>query len=134
MYTNNYDGKPFRPNVVIDLEPGVYWFDTESATGKTYLYRTLQKVVSFGDTVAYSYYDYEAGVDLAYRLRNCKDSIKVLILDRYDMYFNEYIDLIEELGDHCIILIDTKNPNGLEFGHDGVCFIQLEENKIYVYR
>lgn len=117
-----------RTKVKIDLDVGIYQFFSYSATGKTYLYNVLRDYQLYGSPVATITYDplnYTKLTDMI------KSDTKLIMLDRYDMYYGEYADVLERLADKCIILIDSKEP--LEFGEYALyCDINITPNEIEV--
>ena len=84
----------FDYNINILLDNGIYVFDAESATGKTWLCKQLKKLKAYGEPVdAVTYNDLLAGM----RLENVvKPQNKVVMLDRYDMYREDGYELINE--------------------------------------
>lgn len=136
MYQNIYDGKQYYPKLNIELEPGVYLFSLDSGTGKTYTRRVLNDVARYRDTLAYSYEDYICGRTLEEELKRVGGNPKVLLLDRYDIYVNEYhsiVNVVNALSESTIILVDLKNPDRLPFNYDDLAFIDLTEGEIDIY-
>lgn len=131
-YTNNYGGEQFLPNIEITGEPGVYFFDLESGIGKTYLLKSLKEVASFKDTIAYTYNDRLFLKDLKALVNEYRDNLKVIMLDRYDMYKNEFVDIIDSLADKCIVLIDVKEYEDVQCEFTGWAGIKRTEDSIKV--
>lgn len=127
MYVNNSR----RTKINIELDNGLWVFDDMSATGKTRLYKELKKHLIYdGDVVSFSYNDFLLGVDLRDLVSKHSDC-KVLLIDRYDMMYGKYTDIINEYADKSIVLIDCKRP--LTFtDKDDVCFITMTEDTITV--
>jgi hypothetical protein len=100
------DNRDIKIVVYGDSDKGVYTFQEDSATGKTWLCETLKKYRGFGDLVdGYSYSDYIRG----YRIKDLiGKGLKLVVLDRYDMYNGEMTDEIVELSKECLVLIDCK--------------------------
>lgn len=121
----------YNPIVEIRLGVGLYQFNSQSSTGKTWLYNCLKDFSLAGENVvAYTYNDYLQNVSLLHLLKN--KSPEVVLIDRYDMYLGEFKDLILELSKTAIVLVDCKQM--LPFGRfDNVCGIVLEDGKIEVY-
>ena len=96
---------------------GIYQLGDESGTGKTRLcnllidYRTIGKPV-----VGYSYRDYIRKQQLSDYIN---DGLKMIVIDRYDMYNGEMVADIIKLSEECIVLIDCKSipkiPARLEY-------------------
>ncbi len=113
--------------VCIDLEPGLYHFHPDSATGKTLL---LKMVKSLGekDKAAITYHDLMLGVDLA---KVIAQKPKLLILDRFDLY-DEDAPLLERLKTaDCITLVDYKTERRF-CDFDDTCFVTLGKNQLEV--
>ena len=125
MYVN----QEYNPNVNILLNNGIYVFDAESATGKTWLCKQLKKLKAYGEPVdAITYNDLLTRV----RLENVvKPQNKVIMLDRYDMYREAGYELINNCETTSIVLIDCKS--GFNGSRDTeMCFIDISENNIEV--
>ena len=75
--------------VNIDLEPGLYNFHPDSATGKTLLVKMI-KSLGEKDKIAITYHDILMGLDLN---RIISNNPKILILDRFDLYDEEAVKL-----------------------------------------
>jgi hypothetical protein len=109
-------------------EPGIYQFDSESATGKTRLSKLAKEYNSYGDPIdSYNYYDYR-------HKRNMLDMMdcKAIFIDRYDMYNGEFADSILELGKNHMVFIDCKSSLLI----DTPCrmaTIEMEEGRISIY-
>lgn len=128
MYLNKYNGKQYYPEIDIELDNGVYLFSIESATGKTRLCKALKDLEQYGDVIAYTYNDTIRKLDLKNLV---SDKTRVIMLDRYDMYFNMFADTIEKYSDKAIILVDCKLRDKIAFVHD-YAEVVLEKNKITV--
>lgn len=128
MYQNKYNGRQYYPEINIELDNWIYVFSIESATGKTRLYKALKSVEQHGDVVAYTYSDTITKLDLK-NLVN--EKTRVIILDRYDMYFNKFADVIEEYKDKAIVLIDCKVNDKIAFDHT-YAEVVMEKNKLTV--
>lgn len=128
MYQNKYNGRQYYPEINIELDNGIYVFSIESATGKTRLYKALKSVEQHGDVVAYTYSDTITKLDLKTLVN---ENTRVIILDRYDMYFNKFADVIEEYKDKAIVLIDCKVNDKIAFDHT-YAEVVMEKNKLTV--
>lgn len=113
------------------LRNGVYRFVCESAIGKTRLYYLLKDYYTAGEpVVAYSYTDYQMGLDLETLVNKVKPV--VIIVDRYDMFYGKYSDLLLEWGKSSVVLVDTKNI--LSFTeYDDACGIKMTPERVVVY-
>ena len=96
-----------RIKLDIELENGIYVFESESGVGKTYLAKVLKKYRTFNEPVAsYSYDDFSMDVSLEELLAN---KFKVVVIDRYDMYSSKKLnDIIEKYRRDSTILVDCK--------------------------
>lgn len=56
--------------------------------------------------ITYTYDDKWLGVKLDELARG--KELELVVIDRYDMFLNEYLDEINELGKKAIVLIDSK--------------------------
>lgn len=128
MYQNKYNGRQYYPEINIELDNGIYLFSIESATGKTRLYKALKSVEQHGDVVAYTYSDTITKLELKTLVN---EKTRVIILDRYDMYFNKFADVIEEYKDKAIVLIDCKVNDKIAFDH-AYAEVVMEKNKLTV--
>lgn len=114
--------------VEVDLENGLYVFTRRSAMGKSYLANMLRRYHSFGEPVnSYTFEDYLNNLELEAAVG---DLCKLLVVDRYDMYYGTYIQELVELSRHCIVLVDVKRPSPL--WKNNLCSIILEEGCIRV--
>ena len=117
-----------RTKVRINLDVGIYQFFSYSATGKTYLYDVLRDYQLYGLPVVAITYDPLNHTRLTDLI---KPDTRLIMLDRYDMYYGEYAGVLKRLADKCIILIDSKEP--LEFGEYALyCDINITPNEIEV--
>lgn len=122
------------PYVTIDLDNGIYVFDCESATGKSYLADRLRLLRSIGEPVdSFSFSDVAkfgnpdsalSGVDFS------MEELKVILFDRYDQYAGKFTDTINKLKSRCIVLIECKGRSGLNV--TGRCSIKFTKTQIEV--
>ena len=125
MYMNT----EYNPNVIINLNNGIYIFDNEPATGKTRLCKHLKKLKAYGEPVdSFTYNDLLRGDKLDTVL--IPDN-KVILLDRYDMYRNDGHDLINECAKDSIILIACNTPF-IGSLYSEICYIEMTEDSIEV--
>lgn len=121
----------FDVKVHVNLDNGLYRFENQSSTGKTWLCKTLKQYRTAGAQVAgYTYADKVAGLPV--RSIFYKDT-KLVVVDRCTLYSEE---VTEELLKHCkdtIILVDIKDLSQELAQLCDVCFIEIYPNKIVVY-
>ncbi len=89
-----------------DMGKELYVFNSESGTGKTYLRKVLEKCHVYGKPV--SAYSYETALLGLRPLDVCKPTDKLVVLDRYEMYQDEYDDDVCTLAENTCVLADTK--------------------------
>lgn len=93
----------FRVKIEVRVNPGVYSFQTLSGTGKTYLCKLCKKYHGYGlDIDGYNYYDYKLGNLLP-------ANVRLLVIDRYTMFQDVFMDEIYKLGETAIVLVDLKD-------------------------
>lgn len=117
----------YNRKVIIDLNPGLYNFHPESATGKTLL---LKMVKSIGDEnkVAVTYHDILMGFVLD---KVIASQPELIILDRFDLYDREAWKLEKLKNTNCITLVDYKTErNFCDF--DDTCFVTLHKDFLAV--
>lgn len=120
----------YLPHIKVELENGVYVFDGDSSTGKTYLCNLLKEKCCYGEPVTgYSYDDYLLNVDIGTRL--IPNKYKVIMLDRYDMFHGVGEDLIKACAKNAVVLIDSKTPLNFKVDYDS-CGIELTKDLIRV--
>ncbi len=113
--------------VSINLEPGLYNFHSDSATGKTLLVKMV-KSIGEKDMVAITYHDIIMGIDLN---KIISGNPKLLILDRFDLYDEESVKL-EALRDaDCVTIVDYKTERRF-CDFDDTCFVTLDRNQLEV--
>lgn len=91
-------------SVTIDLDPGIYAFERESATGKTRLYKYLEQLSASGESVAvYNYTSYRTGAKIV------PSEPDLLMVDRLDMFSNDF-EFLKQLNGltNTVVLIDAK--------------------------
>jgi hypothetical protein len=120
----------YNVDIFVKLDPGIYVFDNQSATGKTRLADLLSKFNAYGEPVAsYTYNDKLKGLTLEQMLGDRK--YDVILLDRYDMYNGEYTDIIEKYSKSGVVLIDCKSElKNIE--DDDWCMITMDSDRIEV--
>lgn len=114
----------------IELEPGIYVFDNQSATGKTRLAKLLSEYQAYGEpVVSYTYNDKLKGLSLGDFIKDKK--YKVILLDRYDLYNGDYSEDIKKHAKESIVLIDCKSEVK-NINDDEWCNIVMSEDSIEV--
>lgn len=117
----------YRMQIDIELTPGIYLFDNQSALGKTWLFNEMRKhECERNDIFTFTYND----LLLHHEFKIC-DSVKICILDRYDMYEGLFVDEIVNAASNCIILIDSKDLFSFT-DNDKFCYITLTDGRIEV--
>lgn len=113
--------------VSIDLTPGVYDFESSSATGKTLLVKMIK---SLGDKtkVALTYNDILLGIDLEGIIASQPE---ILVFDRFDMYDEKAAILKSLKGSEIIVLVDYKTQRHF-CNFDDTCWVTLTENSLEV--
>ena len=91
--------------IEIDLENGVYEFEHQGGTGKTYLCKLLTKLSQEGYPFATVTYKEGAVV-----VTGDLETAKLIIFDRLDLYVQSYnMEQMEKLGSHAIVLLVLKS-------------------------
>jgi len=118
-----------RCKITINLTNGLYVFGNKSATGKTRLYKELVKLKAYGNNVAaYTFNDKLLGHPIEDVLNS---GAEVILLDRYDMYSGDGVEIIDQIKDKCVLLIDCKKiPDKLP-DFEG-CTIKMTRDSIEV--
>lgn len=94
-------------SIIIPNQCGVYSFYPDGATGKTYLARKLSDAYSLGYPCYTVRYENSAIIEV-----EDKNSAKVMILDRFDMYGSlELLKEFEMLSEKAVVLVETKHPD-----------------------
>lgn len=123
-----YKNEDYNVKIYINLENGVYNFTGLSATGKTRLCKLLRELeASNGEVIGYTFNDKNLGIDLRSQVK--KLNPKVIMLDRLDMYPEEFMQDIQEWGKNAIVLLDYKGS--ANFNEDW-CYIKMTSNSIEV--
>lgn len=131
MYTC-YKGSP---RVEIKLENGIYVFEHESATGKSYLARRLKELRCYSSEPvdSFTFQDTRVHGDICSTLDGpdfTARELQVLLLDRYDLYCGKYTDFVNSLKDCCIVLVDCKGLSGLQV--TDMCWVKYSKQRIVV--
>lgn len=117
--------------ITIDLKPGVYIMDNESATGKTYLYKLINAANASGEKVlALTYNEVMTYSNVVCDLLG-REKYNFIMLDRYDLYAsNDILNLVHTLG--CPVLIDFKGRLPFNFSANW-CELEFNEEEIRLY-
>lgn len=117
----------YTPQIVINLEPGIYVFPNSSADGKTYLAMRLRQLHDDERVDSYTFVDRSH-----FGIEKVLDSSKndVVLIDRYDMYLGEGAGAIEQFSKTGVVLIDCKSRN-LPFGGKE-CVLLMDEGRLTV--
>jgi len=121
----------YRTQILVDAEQGLYIFDDESAIGKTRLYHELKGLQAAGEPVCAIRFD--DGVPIR-ELKRWTDEreIKVVMVDRYDMYHNKELDnLLGELCQKMSVLLDCKRGHTIRCDDETV-FMTMKLDRIEV--
>jgi len=119
----------YRTIIDVRLKNGAYLFSNSSGTGKTFLAKTLSKYATYGEPVAsYTYGDDRYGRSLKELL--ISDALKLIVLDRYDMYYGECLEEINRKPRNNILLIDAKQYKLLQ--NLPTCSVHLTKEGIIV--
>ena len=125
-----YSLDKYNVAINIDLEPGVYVFDNQSATGKTRLAKLLSEYQAYGEpVVSYTYNDKLRGISLMDFLKD--NNYKVILLDRYDLYNGDYAETIIKYSKDAVVLIDCKSELK-NIDNDDWCDIVMTQDRIEV--
>lgn len=109
----------FRIKVAVELGSGVYRLDAESGVGKTFLAGLFERYREYGARVrAYSYQDFLDGVLIEDVLDPGK--YDVVILDRYDMYYGEGVQRMQDVKGKMIVLADSKRQLNVASRHASI--------------
>ena len=128
-----WECKEYTIQIRIKLDNGFYFFDNESAIGKTYLAKLIEKYSGYGEPIlAYSYKEFMQGIDLDKLLEN---EYKVIVIDRYDMFEGYCLKALYDKSKNSIVLVDLKyitEKSSLVSLNAGWCTVVKEEDFIEV--
>lgn len=117
-----------KVKVIINLDNGVYYFDEESATGKTRLAKVFRGYTQDYPVASYSYDDLALKIPFDTLVKPGEQ--KVLVIDRYDIYKGTLTEQIKEFAKTGIVLIDCKGNPGVKCN---LCFIEMTADTIEVH-
>lgn len=117
------------PNIIIHKPDGVYTFDTESATGKTYLASLINRYRIYYNIRSFTYSDIQLDLNtvILFLQHNVYDLVMFDRADLYPDFFKEFTQLITK---HKLVLIDSKYK-GVSIPHQLVS-ISFNKEKIEV--
>lgn len=121
------------PEIIINLNPGFYLLESESGTGKTYLYNEMTKLAAAGlPVLGYTYQDYLKHVDLQKLVTERK--IDLLVIDRFDQYMhdNQIVAAIKSVVDKAVVLVDVKSSQFPQIATPRTVSLRLTSNSIEV--
>lgn len=120
----------YQIKISVNLDNGLYLFDNESAIGKSRLCSLLKKYRTYGEPVlSYPYDDFKIHLDIETIM--CSSDIKLVVLDRYDMYRGYALEFLERYSERSIVLIDCKHNFRTSLDYDW-CYVAMTANSIEV--
>ena len=119
-----------QTDFTIDLKNGVWLMDFASATGKTFVFKSV-RVIETG-TDEYYTFSYEDLVRCEPYLSEERISkCRLAVFDRYDLYAPKGAELINKLGKVCPVLVDCKHNDACLDVTDA-CFVILKRGSVEV--
>lgn len=119
-----------QTKICIDLPNGIYEFDAISGTGKTRLAKLLKELAVAGEPVmSYTYNDKVLGLDFDTVVKPGEQ--KLLVVDRYDLYRDEFNERINRFADTGVVLVDIKGGTTLKCDS---CLLTMDKSIIKVER
>jgi Ni2+-binding GTPase involved in maturation of urease and hydrogenase len=113
-------------------DSGLLIFANESGTGKTYLLELLKSLES--ESIAVVTYDRDENIQSAIINQIKKDSVKLVLLDRLDMYLdNSLVATINKYSANKVFLADLKHIENVGLKIKGSAVILLEQGRIRVF-
>lgn len=113
-------------------DSGLLIFANESGTGKTYLLELLKSLES--ESIAVVTYDRDENIQSAIINQIKKDSVKLVLLDRLDMYLdNSLVATINKYSTNKVFLADLKHIENVGLKIKGSAVILLEQGRIRVF-
>ncbi len=111
---------------------GLLIFANESGTGKTYLLELLKSLES--ENIAVITYDRDVNIQSAIINQIKKDSVKLVLLDRLDMYLdNSLVAMINKYSIDKVFLADLKHIEHVGLRIKGSAVLLLEQGRIRVF-
>ena len=119
-----------HPEIIINLDNGLYKFGAESGTGKSYIVALINKMASNkSEIITYNYRDYITGTKIEDKL---SPKYKVAIIDEYELYEGYGKEAISKFMQHGVVIIDHKNGLKCLNLPYSVVYIDMEYDKIEV--
>lgn len=113
-------------------DSGLLIFANESGTGKTYLSELLKSLES--ESIAVVTYDRDENIQSAIINQIKKDSVKLVLLDRLDMYLDDsLVAMINKYSIDKVFLADLKHIENVGLKIRGSAVILLEQGRIQVF-
>lgn len=113
-------------------DSGLLIFANESGTGKTYLLELLKSLES--ESIAVVTYDRDENIQSAIINQIKKDSVKLVLLDRLDMYLEDsLVAMINKYSIDKVFLADLKHIENVGLKIRGSAVILLEQGRIQVF-
>ena len=113
-------------------DSGLLIFANESGTGKTYLLELLKSLES--ESIAVVTYDRDENMQSAIINQIKKDSVKLVLLDRLDMYLDDsLVAMINKYSIDKVFLADLKHIENVGLKIRGSAVILLEQGRIQVF-
>lgn len=113
-------------------DSGLLIFANESGTGKTYLLELLKSLES--ESIAVVTYDRDENIQSAIINQIKKDSVKLVLLDRLDMYLDDsLVAMINKYSIDKVFLADLKHIENVGLKIRGSAVILLEQGRIQVF-
>jgi hypothetical protein len=137
------------PEIEIQLKNGIYILPGLRPCGKTRLYQALSRLgvgyknpdaayddnLSPKDVLTYDYEIYQLHKRNDIMLKNylVNDNLKVVMIDRYEMFMGVCKEELIKKSESAIVLISCKSDRVDFSGLDELCEIDATEKKIKVY-
>lgn len=124
--------KYMQRHLIIDEFPGLYRFLPNSATGKTFLCSVLDDLRRVKH-VKFHTFTYNNILDGECLEKLLKTDIKILVVDRFDMYDTaENCQILRTIADKgTTVIVDYKNIHE-PVQWDGICTVDLKRDMLYV--
>lgn len=118
--------------VNIALEPGIYIFEQNSGTGKSYLCKLLHDLNKIGENVLSVTLDEweENKSNIINKITS--NAYDVIMFDRFGLYADSAVDTVKGIDStKCVVLIETKYKTG---GLSGFyeCSIKFDTERVLV--
>lgn len=120
--------------VILNVQPGCYVFEPESAIGKTYLGKLISKLSESGELNAcYITYRKTLSVEKIIKKLDSGD-FDIVFLDRLDLYVSgELCKYLDSTHERTTYLMDLKDTNKIRYFSESYAEISLLEDRLEVY-